>query len=491
MRNAKFSLVTKDAFSLGAHLIAVGVPSKATAKKSLFSKLSKSTGLELQKLADGEKFKAGRWQTLKVPFSAKSKSGWLLLVGLGDDKASSDDARVVAVCAGKSVRGHTNVALLLGAANADDVRSASSGFLEGAYDYTAYKTDAKKKRSTLSVNVVVNKQSAALKKAMTQGADLGISIAYARDLVNAPPNDLNPITLAKSAAAEAKKIGLKCDVWNKARIKKEKMELFLAVNRGSAIEPRLIHVTYKPTGAKKKICFVGKGLTFDAGGLCLKPGKSMLDMKCDMAGAATTLGIVFAAARMKLPVEVHAVVGSTENMLGAEAYRPGDVFKTRSGKTVEIINTDAEGRNVLADVLSWAVDKLKADLIVDHATLTGACMVALGPRRAGLWANDDSYANRYLRAADDMTEKYWRLPLDEDLRKGLDSQIADLKHLGGPYGGSTTAALFLREFVGNSKWIHCDIAGPAFLSAASGRYPKGGTGFGVATGVRFLESLKK
>ena len=214
----------------------------------------------------------------------------------------------------------------------------------------------------------------------------------------------------------------------------------------------------------------------------------MVDMKCDMAGGATTLGILVAAARMKLPIEVHGVIGATENLTGAGAYRPSDVYTSRNGKTVEIINTDAEGRLVLADVLDWSLG-LEPDVLVDHATLTGACMVALGNYRAALYANDDALGAAYEAAAKAAGENYWRMPLDEQLKRSLRSDVADLKHTGSRYGGSITAALFLQEFVGKSKWVHLDIAGPAFLDGSKGRYPKGGTGFGVATGVALLESL--
>jgi leucyl aminopeptidase len=196
-----------------------------------------------------------------------------------------------------------------------------------------------------------------------------------------------------------------------------------------------------------------------------------------------------AAARLKLPIEVHGLFGATENMTGAAAYRPGDVFASLEGKTVEIINTDAEGRLVLADVLAYAVKKLKPDYLIDHATLTGACMVALGPWTAGLFANDDALAAAYAKAGAEQGESFWRLPLDEELREQLKSDVADLKHMGDRYGGTITAALFLKEFVGKTKWAHLDIAGPAFLDRAHGTSPKGGTGFGIATGVRFLESL--
>jgi leucyl aminopeptidase len=233
---------------------------------------------------------------------------------------------------------------------------------------------------------------------------------------------------------------------------------------------------------------VGKGLTFDSGGLCLKPADGMMDMKMDMAGAATTIAIVLSAARLKLPVEVHGIVASTDNMTGGSAYRPGDVFPSRDGKTVEIINTDAEGRLVLADALAYARE-LSPDYVVDHATLTGACMVALGAYRAGFFSNDEGLRTAYLDAAKGAGESYWSMPLDDDLRDQLKSSIADLKHTGTRHGGAITAALFLREFVGKTKWAHVDLAGPAYLSDTHGIYPKGGSGFGVLTALEFLRNL--
>jgi leucyl aminopeptidase len=248
-------------------------------------------------------------------------------------------------------------------------------------------------------------------------------------------------------------------------------------------------MSYKPKGGgKKRVVFVGKGLTFDSGGLCLKTAEGMLDMKNDMAGAAATVAIVLAAARLELPVEVHGVVASTDNMTGGNAYRPGDVFPSRDGKTVEIINTDAEGRLVLADALAYA-RALQPDFLVDHATLTGACLVALGNFRAGLFSNDDALRMAYEKAATQSGEHFWAMPLDEDLRDQLKSSIADLKHTGSRYGGSITAALFLREFVGKSRWVHLDIAGPAYLPETRGMHPKGATGFGVLTALELLRNL--
>jgi len=475
-----------------ADIVALAVPSGKTKLNRALGRIEAVTGKgSIKPLASDERFAGKAAQTLKVAAAGKAKARWLLLVGVGDEEDDAKIAWTLGHSLASAARAQKSAALELSVVNVETVRAATQGLVAGAYRYTEYKSD-KEAAATLRSAVIVGapKDGRGLTGAIRAGKAVAESVNFARDLVNRPPNDLNPLTLARAASSESRKLGLSCRVWNKARIEKEGMNLLLAVNKGSAIEPRVIHVVYKPARPKKKVVFVGKGLTFDAGGLCIKPAASMVDMKCDMAGAATTLGIVFAAARLKLPVEVHAVVGSTENMTGAKAYRPGDVYTSLEGKTVEVINTDAEGRLVLADVLTWAVRKLKPDYMVDHATLTGACLVALGPWRAALYTDDEKLASKYLEASEQEGESFWRLPLDADLRETLKSPIADLKHVGGRFGGSITAALFLKEFVGDTTWMHLDIAGPAFVDRPHGRLPKGGTGFGVATGVRFLEGIR-
>ncbi len=475
-----------------ADIVAIAVASGKTRLARALGRIEAVTGKgSVKPLASDERFEGKPAQRLKVAAAGPIKARWLLLVGIGDEKDAEKIAWEMGHAVASIARAQKSAALELPEVTPESVRAASQGLMMGAYRYTQYKSD-KATATTIGSAVLLGapKGARGLTSAIRAGKAIAESINFARDLVNAPPNDLNPVTLARAATRESKKLGLSCRIWNKARIEREGMNLLLAVNKGSAIEPRVIHVVYKPSRPKKKVVFVGKGLTFDAGGLCIKPAASMVDMKCDMAGSAATLGIVFAAARLKLPVEVHAVVGSTENMTGAKAYRPGDVYKSREGKTVEVINTDAEGRLVLADVLSWAVKKLKPDYMIDHATLTGACIVALGPYRAALYTDDDKLAAAYLDAAKGEGESFWRMPLDKELRSMLKSPIADLKHIGGRYGGSITAALFLKEFVDETTWMHLDIAGPAFVDRAHGRLPKGGTGFGVATGVRFLEALK-
>jgi leucyl aminopeptidase len=439
--------------------------------------------------AELEEFEGKSGQTLKTALPGIAAKQ-VLLVGMGENKRPIADARALAVKAAQVGQAYKTIAVAAPSDDAEIVRALATGVHLGAYRFTRYLTgDRQPKRRTASAALLVEKKSAGHKEALSAGEIIGECVNAARDLVNAPPNDLFPAALADFAKSEAARHGVQCKVWDKKGIEKLGMHLLLAVNRGSGKEPRFIHMTYKPSRkAKAKVVFVGKGLTFDAGGLCLKPPKSMIDMKCDMAGAATTIATVLAAARLKLPVEVHGVVGSTENMLGGDAYRPGDVFPSLDGKTVEIINTDAEGRLVLADALAYARE-LGGDYLIDHATLTGACMVALGPWRAGLFTAVDELAERYVAAGEEEGEAFWRLPLDEDLREGLRSDVADLKHTGEPHGGAISAALFLREFVGDSRWMHLDIAGPAFQERPHGFQPKGASGFGVLTAVRFLESL--
>lgn len=485
----RIQLTTDTPLTVETDLLVVGTASTSKLSDDL-EKIDRAMGGVLLELFKDEGFEAKSGQRVKLPARGRIKAKWVVVVGI-DGKDAVADARTLAHAAAKAASHQKSAAIQLPTVDAVSLRAATEALLGAAYVYGEYKTGDRRPKGGLTKAFFIgaDKKDRALKQAVTEGTVIADCTNLARDLVNAPPNDMHPIALAETFRSEAEKLGLAATVFGKKELEKKGMQLFLAVNRGSAVEPRMVHVAYEPKGATKKVVFVGKGLTFDAGGLCLKPAKSMETMKCDMAGAAATIGIVLAAARLKLPVAVHGVIGCTENMTGGAAFRPGDVFKSLDGKTVEILNTDAEGRLVLADCLAWARDELAPDLMIDHATLTGACMVALGNYRAGLFTADDELATKYAAAAKVADEKFWRMPLDEDLRSALESPIADLKHIGGPYGGAITAALFLREFVGKVRWMHLDIAGPSFLDGAHGRAPRGGTGFGVATGVRFLEAL--
>jgi leucyl aminopeptidase len=337
--------------------------------------------------------------------------------------------------------------------------------------------DAKPKDSTLLAQVKL-------------GQRVGSAVNLARDLSNEPGNVIYPESFAAAAAEmvrAAKTPGLKIEIFNFAEIRRRGMKLIDAVGRGSAREPRLVHVSYVPKGAKRVLAFVGKGITFDSGGLSIKPAAGMGEMKHDMSGAANVVGLMAAIAALKPKVAVHAVAPCAENMPDGDAYRPGDIWGSLDGKNVEIVNTDAEGRLILADALAFA-RTLSPDLIVDNATLTGACVVALGTTCSGWYANDEACAEEFAAAVKESGETMWRMPLIEDLREQLKSDVADVKQTGDRWGGSITAALFLREFVGDTHWVHCDIAGPAALEKpALWMQSKGATGHGVLTFLAMVE----
>jgi leucyl aminopeptidase len=357
-------------------------------------------------------------------------------------------------------------------------QALAEGIVLGAYSFEKYKSEGKP--SAITKVVLVGSGGRTWAPAAVRGGAIADAVCWARDLVNEPGGTLTPPELAKIAAARARRAGLTVRVHTEAAIEKMRLGGLLGVNRGSTQPPRLLELVYEPTGrAAGTLALVGKGLTFDSGGLSLKTGVGMMTMKCDMAGAAAVLGAMVALPIVKPKARVHAWVPITDNMPGGDATRPGDILRIRNGKTVEVLNTDAEGRLVLADALSLA-SETKPDAIVDLATLTGACLVALGPSIAGVMGNDDDFVGAVRAAADATGERVWPLPLPADYKKQLDSPVADMKNIGGAYGGSITAGLFLQEFVAAGlPWAHLDIAGPAFLEAEEPEQPRGGTGFGV------------
>jgi len=314
---------------------------------------------------------------------------------------------------------------------------------------------------------------------------------FSRNIANEPGCSVCPSTMAEKAQALANEYGLTCEVWDEKRLASEKMGALLAVGSGSKNPPRLIHPTYKPKATpSKRVAFVGKGITFDSGGLNIKPDNYMLTMKGDKTGACNVLGIMKGVAELGLGVEVHGFMSCAENMPSGSSYRPDDIITARNGKTIEINNTDAEGRLVLADALCVA-SELKPDVIIDMATLTGACAVALGKYRAGLFVNDDGLAGKILDASSRTGEPYWRMPLDDEhISESLKSPFADLVNAGNRYGGAIFAALFLKEFVSDGiAWAHMDIAGVDFCEKEYGVYSKGATSFGVRTCLEYLMRL--
>lgn len=328
--------------------------------------------------------------------------------------------------------------------------------------------------------------------AIASGRILGESVNLTRRLVNEPADEIYPETFAARAAEVAKQNGLKAEIWDQKRLEAERCGALVAVAKGSSRPPRLVILRY--SGAAKSapaLAIVGKGVTFDSGGINLKPSKGgMLEaMKMDMAGSAAVIATMSALKRLGVKHKVTAYVAATENLLGGSAYKPGDVVKTYNGKTAEVGNTDAEGRLTLADALSYAVDKEKPDEIIDLATLTGAAVVALGNDIAALFANNDKLAERFEQASQVSGEKVWRLPLEPAYNDLIKSSIADLHNTGSGSGaGSITAALFLQNFVGKTPWIHLDIAGPAWAEKEKGYLKTGGTGYGVRTLLHYLQN---
>ncbi|MDA7980622.1 MAG: leucyl aminopeptidase, partial [Pirellulales bacterium] len=331
--------------------------------------------------------------------------------------------------------------------------------------------------------------SGASQQALDRGAILGDAMNLTRRVVNEPPHAMYPESFAVVATEMANQCGLECEVWDDKRLKQEKAGALLAVAKGSDRDPQLVILRHNGGGKEAPtLALVGKGVTFDSGGLSLKPSDSMKTMKCDMAGAGTVLGAMQAISRLQLPVNVIGLMGLVENMPGAKAMKLGDVLTARSGKTIEVLNTDAEGRLVLADVLDVAVE-LGADRIIDLATLTGACVVALGNDVAGLMTNDQSFCDDISAAATRTGEQVWQLPMFPEFADQIKSQIADIKNIGdGRWGGAITAGKFLEEFVQGKTWTHIDIAGPAFLDKPKPWLDGGASGCLVRTLVEVAET---
>ncbi len=455
--------------------------------------LAEALGAPLARAAKREEFTGKKDQTLEFSPHGIIPAERVLFVGLGKTAVGDVEARLLAARAARTAQSGKVKSLALVLPASGHERVAAEGVVLGSYRFSKYLTgDRAPKVGLEKVELLVSAApTKAQRDAVALGKKVGDAVCIARDLINEPPNELTPDKLAQAAVDVAKRGGLKCTVFDKEALEEKGMRLLLAVGAGSVNEPRVAHLTYTPKGVKKpkKLVFVGKGLTFDSGGLCIKPAPGMEEMKGDMGGAANIVALMAAVAAVQPKVEVHGIIGCAENMPDGAAYRPADIFRSYQGKTVEIINTDAEGRLVLADVLAYAAE-LEPDLILDNATLTGACVVALGTTVSGFYSNRDELAAQLTTAAKKAGEGMWHMPLVEELRDGLKSDWADMKHTADRWGGSITAALFLREFVGEKPWIHVDIAGPSMASKPYGLYSKGGTGHGVLTYLQLIHQLQ-
>jgi leucyl aminopeptidase len=364
------------------------------------------------------------------------------------------------------------------------------GMVLGSYSFEVYKDKKKRAQKTLKkVFVICDRQNAATKNALTDGKVVAEATIFARDLGNTPSNDLTPRMLAKFAKDVAAKGKLTYQEMGPAQMLKERMGAFLSVAQGSAEPPAFVHLTYKPKGrSKATVALVGKGVTFDAGGISIKPWRGMNEMKSDMGGAAAVIGTMKAIAQLKPRVTVDAYICAAENMPDGKAIKPGDIVTARNGKTIEYISTDAEGRMLLADGLSYACDK-KPDYVIDIATLTGACPYAVGEKYAAVIGTDQKFVNMLIKAGEQSGDPLWQLPLEKSYAKGLTATIADLKNTGSSKADTINGALFLLNFVGETPWAHLDIASNAWTDDATPLCPKGATGSGVRLLTQFLMNM--
>ena len=427
--------------------------------------------------------------------AAGMKARSVVLFGLGKPaKFDAGAAFAAGVAVGKKLAGkkRSTVAVLAPTLSHEST-SVTSSLVEGMVVATqsAELRKAEPSRQTWETLLVVASKdtSAGFEAEVERGFIVGESVNLARHLVNLPPAEKLPSNYAAQVVEAAQAVGLKGEAWSAERIAAERFGGLLGVAAGSDEPPSFVIIEHKGGGDAPTTALVGKGVTFDSGGLSLKPSASMEDMKCDMTGSAVVAATMLAVARLKLKVNVVGYLPITENMINGRAMRLGDVLTMRNGKTVEILNTDAEGRLILADALAYAAEQ-KPARIVDLATLTGACLAALGNKIAGLCSNDDAFTAEVVAASKTTGERVWRLPLDDDFLDLLKSQVADLKNIGGKYGGAITAAKFLEQFVDKTPWVHLDIAGPAWNDSDSSTRDSGGTGCYVRTLVALMEAAQ-
>jgi leucyl aminopeptidase len=411
-------------------------------------------------------------QLVKVP-GGELPYGSVVFAGLGEE-ADAEAVRRAMGAAGRATRRVSSVAIAPIGAVPGAEGAAVEGYLLGQYRFDRHLSEPKPSKTESLTLLGVDDEGFALAE---RGVVVAGAVALARDLVNESPVHKPPAEIARIATEAGEAAGVRVEVWDEDRIEAEDLGGLRGVSLGAHQPPRLVQMWYEPAGATAFLAFVGKGIVFDSGGLSLKPPAGMEEMKTDMAGAAAVIAAVQAIASLGLPVKVLGVTPLTENMPGGAAQRPGDVLRARNGKTIEVLNTDAEGRLVLADGLSLAAEQ-EPDMIVDLATLTGACMVALGDKIAGVFGTAEA-PDAVTAAAEEAGERVWPLPLPADYRKKIDSEVADMKNTGPRWGGAINAALLLKEFVGEVPWAHLDIAGPARASDTEHYLLKGGTGFGV------------
>ncbi len=437
-------------------------------------------------------FRPGAGKTALIEIGSGRGLKRLVVVGLGQRDAIDAELLHLAAAAGVQVAQQIKAATIVAQLPVTGLEQACvEGLFVGLYRFDRYLSGKDARAFRPQRLVFVTKEASVARRAAARAECVAEAMTTARDLVNEIPRVLNPVAYAKEIRTLFRGTGVSVKVFDHKQLRTMRMRSLLEVGVGSAVPPRVVHMVYKPPRrTRKRIALIGKGVTFDAGGYNLKGTGNIEAMKGDMAGSAAVVGALLAAARLGVKAEVHGVVGLVENLVSGKAYKPGDILHTRKGKTVEVNNTDAEGRLVLVDLLDYASTTIKPSAMIDLATLTGACVVALGTMASAAMGNDDALRKEIVAAAGRAGEKVWPMPLYKEYMEQLKSPIADLHNTGGRWGGSITAGLFLQEFVGEGiPWVHLDIAGPAFFEKTHAFWGRGGTGAGVATLVEYLSGL--
>lgn len=470
-------------------------------KSDLFTAIDRASSGALSSAIRSKEFSADKGQMLLLHSGSKITTERFLLVGLGKRsdfsltllrQTCSDVAKYLGDRKITDFHVNLNHFMVKKATSEQQAQVATEGFLLADYRYDLYlPTERAEKNVRLKqVTLLVSKDGdlEQAKASASCAAATCAGVAFARDLVNAPGNLKSPEYLARQAQAMAEQVGIKASLLDQRQLEQQGFGAMLGVAQGSERSPFLIVLEYQGGQADEKpVALVGKGVVFDAGGISLKPAEKMDEMKMDMGGAAAVLGAMRAAAEMKLPLNLVALVPAVENMPSGSAFRPGDILTSLSGKTVEVLNTDAEGRLILADALTY-VERFKPRVVIDLATLTGACIVALGDQAAAVLGNNDGLIRRLLKAGEDSGERLWQLPLWEGYSAQIKSDFADVKNSAGRTAGAITAAAFLQTFAEGYRWAHLDIAGMAWAGQAKAGQPKGGTGFGVRVLLQYLRN---
>ena len=490
----------------GSPVLVIGVSGKAGAKGATTLSLEISDAGDMAKF-DGKVVlaalksvgaKGGLDEVIKLPISAGTRHTVIVATGLGTSSKNygHEVLRRAAGAAARALHGTDAADFSIAHSTIEEFAGIAEGVALGAYNFVDFRGSTKADhKAPLSTATIITKLgvNASSKQAIKRAEVIAKNVHLTRDFINTPPSHLTPITFSERMKKRATQLGLKVEILNEKQLKERGYGGITAVGQGSANPPRLLHVSYNPPKAKKRYAFVGKGITFDSGGLALKPAAGMEAMKSDMSGAAAVIAAAFAIAELKLPIAIDSWAPLAENMVSDTATRPSDIITMYGGKTVEVLNPDAEGRLVLADAIVRATEVGKKagglDGLINVATLTGAQVVALGTRTSAVMTNNEGFRDEFLAAAGASGELFWPMPLPEELRASFDSPVADIANIGDRMGGMLVAGLFLKEFVADDlPWCHLDIAGPAFNErSAHGYTPIGGTGISVRSLVAFAE----